>query len=108
MELYNYKAKLIRIIDADTIEAYIDLGFHIYNKTSIRLLGYNAKEVRTKDLDEKALGLKQKAWLENLLKDKSILYVRSKKLDGFGRALGDIYLEDGRSIKDEFLKRWES
>ena len=51
--MYNYQSKLIRVIDGDTIDAMVDLGFDIWIKVRIRLYGINTPETRTKDLKEK-------------------------------------------------------
>ena len=55
--MYNYKINLLRVVDGDTIDAEIDLGFDIKVKKRIRFMGINAPESRTKDLEEKARGL---------------------------------------------------
>ena len=52
-KLYNYKAKLVRVVDGDTIDAEIDLGFGVFIKQRIRLYGIDTPESRTKDLEEK-------------------------------------------------------
>ena len=65
--MYTYKAKLVRILDGDTIDAKIDLGFDVWVKKRIRFLGINAPETRTRDLQEKQEGLRTKSRLETLL-----------------------------------------
>ena len=61
MEKYNYRAKLIKVVDGDTIDALIDVGFDIWIKKRIRYKGIDTWESRTRNLEEKALGLKAKA-----------------------------------------------
>ena len=61
--MYQYKVKLDRIIDGDTIDCYIDLGFNIQTKKRIRFAGINTPESRTRDLEEKKRGLAAKARL---------------------------------------------
>ena len=95
MEFYVYNAKLDRVIDGDTIDAMIDLGFDTWVFKRIRLLGIDAPEVRTRDLIEKEAGFKTKARLEALLGPQGSLFIlRSEGLDKYGRSLGVIYVED--------------
>ena len=67
--MYTYKAKLDRVVDGDTVDAYIDLGFDISVHKRIRLAGIDSPESRTRDLEEKARGLASKDRLIDLLKD---------------------------------------
>ena len=67
MVLYYYNAKLDRVVDGDTIDAMVDLGFNTWKHVRIRLNGIDAYESRTRDLDEKEKGLKAKARVEELL-----------------------------------------
>ena len=71
MEKYVYRAKLDRVIDGDTIDALIDVGFDIWVKKRIRYMGIDTWESRTRDLDEKAKGLKAKARNKELLEQVS-------------------------------------
>lgn len=95
--MYDYKAKLVRVIDGDSIVLDIDLGFEIELKNKhIRLIGINAPEVRTRDLEEKRLGFLAKDFVEDLFKQveegggKIVLV--SHNYDKFGRILGEILL----------------
>ena len=65
--MYIYKAKCERVVDGDTIDAIIDLGFDTWKKIRIRLVGVNAAESRTRDLEEKARGLAAKAFVKDIL-----------------------------------------
>ena len=87
--MYTYKAKLDRVVDGDTIDVNIDLGFDISVHKRVRLAGINAPESRTKDLEEKKKGLASKARLIELL-DKGDLVVESKELGKYGRVIGDL------------------
>ena len=92
--MYTYKAKLMRVVDGDTVDAEIDLGFGVFMKQRIRLYGINTPESRTRDLEEKEKGLKAKARVEELLaltEGKFFLY--SKGVDKYGRCLGDVRIE---------------
>ena len=95
MELYVYNAKLDRVVDGDTVDAMIDLGFDTWVFKRIRLLGIDAPETRTRDLVEKEAGFKTKARVEALLGPAGSPFVlRSEGLDKYGRSLGVIYVED--------------
>ena len=69
--MYQYKVKLDRIIDGDTVDCYIDLGFDIQTKKRIRFAGINTPESRTRDLEEKKRGLASKARLKEILEQAS-------------------------------------
>jgi micrococcal nuclease len=91
--MYTYNAELIRVIDGDTIEAMVDLGFHTWRKVTVRLYGINAPESRTRDLEEKERGLAAKKRLTELLKDGKFL-LESHGIGKYGRCLGIIYVEE--------------
>jgi len=92
---YLYEAELIRVIDGDTIDAWIDLGFNITVRRRIRLWGINAPETRTLDLEEKREGKLAKARLEEILSiNRGSFSVKSIGVDKYGRCLGEIYLQD--------------
>lgn len=100
--MYIYNAELIRVIDGDTIEAMVDLGFYTWHKVIVRLHGIDAPESRTKDLEEKERGLAAKARLTELLEDGKFL-LESHGIGKYGRCLGDIYIqEDGIEINVNF------
>ena len=90
-KMYTYKAKLDRVVDGDTIDVNIDLGFDISVHKRVRLAGINAPESRTRDLEEKKKGLAAKARLIELL-DKGNLVVESKEIGKYGRVIGDLHI----------------
>lgn len=90
--MYNYKAKLIRVIDGDTIDAMVDLGFNTWVKKRIRLAGINAYESRTRDKEEKKKGLAAKARLEQLLAEDDKFTMISHGVGKYGRCLADVYI----------------
>ena len=96
--MYTYKAKLQRVVDGDTIDATIDLGFDVFVKKRIRFSGINAPESRTRDLEEKARGLAAKDRVKNILEENIDFELHSEELGKFGRVLGKIYVEklDGK------------
>lgn len=89
--MYTYKARLDRVIDGDTIDVDIDLGFDISVHKRIRLAGIDSPESRTRDLEEKKRGLASKARLVELL-DKGDLVVESKDVGKYGRVLGVLHI----------------
>tara|TARA_Y100000592_G_scaffold76091_1_gene119028 strand:+ start:1595 stop:1984 length:390 start_codon:yes stop_codon:yes gene_type:complete len=98
MEKYIYRAKLDRVVDGDTVDALIDVGFNIWFKKRIRFKGVDTWESRTRNLEEKALGLKAKARTKELLEKVSsksgYFRIRSYGLGKYGRVLADVFIED--------------
>ena len=91
--MYNYKISVIKVVDGDTIDAEIDLGFDIKVKKRVRFLGMNAPESRTRDLEEKARGLAAKDRVKALLEGCKNIQLKSHGLGKFGRCLGEIFLD---------------
>ena len=92
--MFEYNAVLDRVIDGDTVDATIDLGFDTWKKTRIRFYGINTPESRTRDLEEKKRGLAAKDRLIEILKandDKFVL--KSHGVGKYGRCLGELYVE---------------
>ena len=98
MEKYIYRAKLDRVVDGDTVDALIDVGFDIWFKKRIRFKGLDTWESRTRDLEEKKKGLAAKARTKELLEKVSTKsgYFRLKSygLGKYGRVLGEIFIQD--------------
>ena len=107
--MYEYKVKVVRVIDGDTVDVDIDLGFGIWlRKERVRIMGIDTPESRTRDKVEKKFGLASKAKLKELLKNGSILKTQvSKKGEDmkgkFGRILGDFILDDGRKVTEVLI-----
>ena len=99
---YNFRVtKINRVVDGDTIDVTIDLGFDLYKKERVRVAGVDTPEKRTKNLEEKALGLDATAWLkaklEETIKGDEELTVRTELKGGvgkYGRLLGWLYVGD--------------
>ena len=91
--MYQYKIKLLRVIDGDTIDAEIDLGFDVKIKKRIRFVGINTPESRTRDLEEKAKGLAAKDRVKQLLEGCKNIQLTSHGVGKFGRCLGEICLD---------------
>ena len=90
--MYQYKIKLDRIIDGDTIDCYIDLGFDIQTKKRIRFAGINTPESRTRDLEEKKRGLAAKARLKEILEAAEEIHLDSHGLGKYGRVIGQLHI----------------
>ena len=94
--MFEYSAEVIKIVDGDTLDARIDLGFDVHVNKRIRLMGIDTWESRTRDKDEKVKGLAAKARLKELMKqDKNKFKLISHGTGKFGRVLGDIEISVG-------------
>ena len=98
MDKYIYKAKLDRVVDGDTVDALIDVGFNIWFKKRIRFMGLDTWESRTRDLEEKKLGKLAKERTRQLLEEVSskpgYFRIKSHGLGKYGRVLGEIFIID--------------
>ena len=95
-----YVRKVENVVDGDTIDVLIDLGFDILFASRVRLAGIDTPESRTKDLVEKALGLEAKEYLKKSLKDSKSVVIKTEKMDSsekYGRILGWVYV-DGNTV----------
>ena len=99
---YNFRVTEInRVVDGDTIDVTIDLGFDLYKKERVRVAGVDTPEKRTRDLEEKALGIDATNWmkeqLEEAINGESELTIRTELKGGmgkYGRLLGWLYVGD--------------
>ncbi len=95
-----YVRKVENVVDGDTIDVLIDLGFDILFQSRVRLAGIDTPESRTKDLKEKALGIESKEYLKKALKDAKSVVIKTEKMDSsekYGRILGWVYI-DGNTV----------
>ena len=91
--MFEYNATIVRVVDGDTVDALVDLGFDTWKKVRIRMHGINARESRTRDLEEKEKGLAAKARLIELLEENDNEFLlQSKGVGKFGRCLGELYV----------------
>ena len=110
--MYEYAIKeIVRVVDGDTVDIVIDLGFNLSKKERVRLAGIDTPESRTRDLEEKAMGLEAKDFLTRRLNDgmASGLRVKTEKDGKYGRMLGWIYISE-TNINKEMVQRgyaWE-
>ena len=94
--MYEYKAIIRRVVDGDTVDVTLDLGFNILYNSRIRLLGINTPESRTRDLEEKKRGLAAKERVKELCPVGSTIMVETVKdcRCKFGRILGVLWAND--------------
>ena len=93
--MYTYKITVDRVVDGDTIDANIDLGFDVSVKKRIRFMGVNAPESRTRDAEEKARGLAAKDRVKQLLEGTNRIQLTSYGVGKYGRCLGELILTQG-------------
>ena len=116
---YNFRVtEIVKVLDGDTIDVIIDLGFDLYKKERVRIAGVDTPEKRTRDLEEKALGQDATDWLKEQL-DGAIsgeddLVIRTELVGGmgkYGRLLGWLYIGDETvSINEKMIEEgyaWE-
>ena len=103
--MYEYKAKVVKIVDGDTIDALIDIGFSVWVKKRIRLHGINTPESRTRDLVEKKAGLAAKAQLKEWIEESDYeIRIKSHGVGKYGRCLGEIFTEGEISLNTRLIK----
>ena len=92
VDVKEYQCELIKVVDGDTIDCYIDLGFNLKTKKRVRYMGIDTWESRTRDLEEKAKGLAAKARNKALL-EQGVFKLKSFGTGKFGRVLGEIFVD---------------
>jgi micrococcal nuclease len=105
--MYEYRVKkVLKIVDGDTIDVDIDLGFDISFTSRVRLAGIDTPESRTKDKDEKVLGLEVKERLKHLISTANTVVIRTEKMNSsekYGRILGWLFLDEAEKSVNEVL-----
>ena len=116
---YNFRVtKIVKVLDGDTIDVLIDLGFDLFKKERVRIAGVDTPEKRTRDLEEKALGIDATNWLkdklESTLSGDDELSIRTELVGGvgkYGRLLGWLYIGDSDvSLNEQMIDEgyaWE-
>ena len=107
--MYEYRVKKVtNVVDGDTIDVEIDLGFDVSFSSRVRLAGIDTPESRTTDKAEKALGLEAKEYLKSKLKDAKLVVIKTEKPDSsekYGRILGWLYVDGSTiSINDQMIE----
>ena len=110
---YNFRVtEIVKVLDGDTIDVLIDLGFDLFKKERVRIAGVDTPEKRTRDLEEKALGIDATNWLKKKLEDTIAgdgdeLTIRTELVGGtgkYGRLLGWLYInEDLISLNEQMI-----
>jgi len=102
-----YVKKVTKVVDGDTIDVDIDLGFDISFSSRVRLAGIDTPESRTADKMEKALGLEAKAYLKSAIDNAKSVVIKTEKMDSsekYGRILGWVYLDESeKSINEQMI-----
>ena len=106
MDKHIYSAKLQRVVDGDTCDALIDLGFDTWVKKRIRFFGVDTWESRTRNLEEKKKGLEAKAYVKDLLEnsDEGKFLLKSHGVGKYGRVLGELFVKGHETSVNELLK----
>ena len=103
-----YVKKVSKVVDGDTIDVDIDLGFDISFTSRVRLAGIDTPESRTTNKAEKALGLEAKTFLKNAIDSAKTVVIKTEKIDSsekYGRILGWVFLDGSNtSINEEMIK----
>jgi len=107
--MFEYRIKQVtKIVDGDTVDVDIDLGFSISYAQRLRLAGIDTPESRTIDKLEKTLGLESKEYLKSKFKDAKVIVVKTEKPDStekYGRILGWIYIDGNtKSINEQMIE----
>ena len=93
--MYEYRVEIVRVVDGDTVEVDIDLGFGVWlKKQRVRLYGIDTPESRTRDLNEKKYGLMAKEYLKERISNGAILKTRLDGKGKYGRILGEFIVLD--------------
>ena len=103
---YGYSCKLVRVVDGDTCDALIDLGFDTFVKKRIRFYGVDTWESRTRNKEEKVKGLAAKAYVKDLLEnsDDGKFSIISHGVGKYGRVLGELFVKGQEKSVNELLK----
>lgn len=103
--MYEYSCRVNRVIDGDSVDVCIDLGFDISFTSSVRLYGIDTPESRTRDPEEKKCGLLSKKFLEEAVKNGKNIIIRTQKDEKgkFGRVLGSLVI-DGININHKMIE----
>ena len=99
---YYYGVEVLRVVDGDTVDVRIDLGFDVWHKCRVRLVGINAPESRPRDKEEKKRGLAAQEWLIDRIADESV-ELHSQGKGKYGRVLGELYIDE-TNINQEMIE----
>ena len=96
MDRFCYEAEVLKVVDGDTLDLMIDLGFNVHHKIRVRLYGLNTPESRTSDSEEKQKGLKAKSYTSDWIKESETIFIQTikDKTEKYGRILAKVYNSD--------------
>ena len=95
--MYEYSCEVKRVVDGDTVDVILNLGFDIFYKSRVRLYGIDTPESRTRNKDEKARGKMAAAYLEDAINNGNTVVIQTKLKDSrgkYGRVLGNVVVDD--------------
>ncbi len=102
--MYDYRVKeIVKVVDGDTVDLAIDLGFSLTKKERVRVAGIDTPESRTRNKVEKQYGIAAKVYLEGLLKNAESIRVQTSKDGKYGRMLGWIFIDDNRKSVNQTM-----
>ena len=105
-DFFTYKAHVVNVVDGDTIDVILDLGFNLKHKIRLRLFGIDTPEIRTKDKKEKAAGIISKEKVMELILDKDVTVKTIKDSQGkYGRYLAIVILEDNMNLNNYLVEQ---
>tara|TARA_R110000765_G_scaffold144408_2_gene246386 strand:- start:1227 stop:1652 length:426 start_codon:yes stop_codon:yes gene_type:complete len=108
--MYEYNCKVKRVVDGDTVDVMLDLGFDILYNCRVRLFGIDTPESRTRNLDEKARGKMASAFLKEAIDNGTKVVIQTKLKDSrgkFGRVLGNVVV-DGKNINQSMIENYHA
>lgn len=107
--MYTYNVTVTRVVDGDTVDVDIDLGFGMtYKKQRVRMMGIDTPESRTRNLEEKFYGKQSKYHLEGILENKNVKLVSHDK-GKFGRILGELFIDDNEiSVNQQMINDYHA
>mgnify|MGYP001432904226 FL=1 len=108
--MYEYSCKVKRVVDGDTVDVMLDLGFDILYNCRVRLFGIDTPESRTRNLDEKARGKMASAFLKEAIDNGTKVVIQTKLKDSrgkFGRVLGNVVV-DGKNINQSMIENYHA
>ena len=98
--MYEYRVSIDRVVDGDTVDCWIDLGYNLKIHKRVRFAGVNAPETRTRNKEEKKRGLIAKEWLQNKIAPKHVgsskdIILKSYEYGKYGRVIGELFIVSG-------------
>ncbi len=104
--MFTYNAKLLKVVDGDTVDLRVDLGFNVFTEQRFRLKGINCPELHSKDAEEKKRGAAARDYLTSLISGEGQLVVTTflDKQEKYGRFLAELSNASGEDVNEEMVK----